>query len=136
MKKVNEVSALAGVSKRTLQYYDDKGLICVDRTENNYRLFDDEDLKRVWEILVYREMKLELNEIHQMMLMNEEEKNIFLNQKKEEIEGEISLLKDELDFIAAVQLMGIPEMQNSDRTYVEQIEVIKRSMLEAYRNKK
>ena len=136
MKKVNEVSALAGVSKRTLQYYDDKGLICVDRTENNYRLFDDEDLKRVWEILVYREMKLELNEIHQMMLMNEEEKNSFLNQKKEEIEGEISLLKDELDFIAAVQLMGIPEMQNSDRTYVEQIEVIKRSMLEAYRNKK
>ena len=27
MKKVNEVSRLAGVSKRTLQFYDDEGLL-------------------------------------------------------------------------------------------------------------
>lgn len=27
MKKVNEVSQLAGVSKRTLQFYDDEGLL-------------------------------------------------------------------------------------------------------------
>lgn len=39
MKKINEVSALAGVSKRTLQYYDDEGLLPVNRTENNERLF-------------------------------------------------------------------------------------------------
>ena len=27
MKKTNEMSKLAGVSKRTLQYYDDEGLL-------------------------------------------------------------------------------------------------------------
>lgn len=30
MKKTNEVSELVGVSKRTLQYYDDEGLISAE----------------------------------------------------------------------------------------------------------
>ena len=35
MKKVNEVSQLAGVSKRTLQFYDDEGLLSAERSEGN-----------------------------------------------------------------------------------------------------
>ena len=41
MKKVNEVSQLAGVSKRTLQFYDDEELLPAERSEGNYRLYDD-----------------------------------------------------------------------------------------------
>ena len=41
MKKVNEVSRLAGVSKRTLQFYDDEGLLPAQRSKDNYRLYDD-----------------------------------------------------------------------------------------------
>ncbi len=33
MKKVNEVSRLAGVSKRTLQFYDDEGLLPAQRSK-------------------------------------------------------------------------------------------------------
>lgn len=54
MKKVNEVSRLAGVSKRTLQFYDDEGLLPAQRSKDNYRLYDDAALERLWEILVYR----------------------------------------------------------------------------------
>lgn len=54
MKKVNEVSRLAGVSKRTLQFYDDEGLLPAQRSKDNYRLYDDATLERLWEILVYR----------------------------------------------------------------------------------
>lgn len=32
MKKINEVSQLVGVSKRTLQYYDDEGILLIERT--------------------------------------------------------------------------------------------------------
>ena len=41
MKKVNEVSRLAGVSKRTLQFYDDEGLLPAQRSKDNYRLYDE-----------------------------------------------------------------------------------------------
>ena len=37
MKKTNEVSKLVGVSRRTLQYYDNEGLLDVKRSKNNYR---------------------------------------------------------------------------------------------------
>ena len=63
MKKVNEVSRLAGVSKRTLQFYDDEGLLPAQRSKDNYRLYDDAALERLWEILVYRAMGLDLKEI-------------------------------------------------------------------------
>ena len=47
MKKINEVSQLAGVSKRTLQYYDDQEVFVVKRTDNNHRLYDEQALQNV-----------------------------------------------------------------------------------------
>ena len=62
-KKIEEVSKLSGVSKRTLQYYDDEGILPVKRSKNNYRLYDDETMERLWKILWYKEMGLDLKEI-------------------------------------------------------------------------
>ena len=59
MKKTNEVSKIVGVSRRTIQYYDDEGLLMVERAPNNQRLFDEHALTRIWEILIYKEMNLE-----------------------------------------------------------------------------
>ncbi|MBM6852605.1 MerR family transcriptional regulator [Mediterraneibacter glycyrrhizinilyticus] len=39
MKKTNEVSKLVGVSRRTLQYYDDEGLLKVEKSSNNHRIY-------------------------------------------------------------------------------------------------
>jgi len=55
-KKIEEVSKLSGVSKRTLQYYDEEGILPVKRSKNNYRLYDDETIERLWKILWYKEM--------------------------------------------------------------------------------
>ncbi len=70
MKKVNEVSRLAGVSKRTLQFYDDEGLLPAQRSKDNYRLYDDAALERLWEILVYRAMGLDLKEIKDLLTLS------------------------------------------------------------------
>lgn len=59
-KKIEEVSKLSGVSKRTLQYYDDEGILPVKRSKNNYRLYDDETMERLWKILWYKEMGFDL----------------------------------------------------------------------------
>lgn len=51
VRKVEEVSRLSGVSKRTLQYYDDEGILPAKRSKENYRLYDEVAMEKLWEIL-------------------------------------------------------------------------------------
>ncbi len=51
MKKINEVSRLVGVSRRTLQYYDDEGILLSERTPNNHRVYDQYALERIWQMV-------------------------------------------------------------------------------------
>ena len=68
MKSVNEVAKLAGVSKRTLRYYDEIGLLVPSAaTRAGYRQYGGEDLARLWQILFYREMGLSLRKIAGML---------------------------------------------------------------------
>lgn len=63
MRTVHEVSKLAGVSIRTLQYYDRIGLLRpAGHTEAGYRLYDDTDLARLQQILLFRELEFPLRE--------------------------------------------------------------------------
>ncbi len=58
MMTVNEVSKLAGVSIRTLQYYGKIGLLHpTGYTDAGYRLYDDADLERLQHILLFRELE-------------------------------------------------------------------------------
>ena len=54
MKRIEEVCRLSGVSRRTLQYYDNEGILSVKRSEENYRLYDETAMERLWEILWYK----------------------------------------------------------------------------------
>lgn len=74
VKKTSEISKIAGVSKRTLQYYDDEGMIQVKRSENNYRLYDERALGTLWKIMLYKETGMELKEIKKVLSMSEGEK--------------------------------------------------------------
>jgi DNA-binding transcriptional MerR regulator len=64
MKTVNEVSRLTGVSIRTLQYYDKIGLLHpAGYTEAGYRLYDDTDLEKLQQILMFKELEFPLKDI-------------------------------------------------------------------------
>ena len=68
MKTVNEVSKLAGVSIRTLQYYDKIGLLHpTGYTDAGYRLYDDTDLERLQHILLFRELEFPLKDIREIL---------------------------------------------------------------------
>ena len=61
---VHEVSKLAGVSIRTLQYYDKIGLLHpTGYTDAGYRLYDDADLELLQHILLFRELEFPLKDI-------------------------------------------------------------------------
>ena len=66
--RVKDVAALASVSIRTLHYYDEIGLLVPKhRTASGYRLYDDEDLFRLQQILIGRELELSLEDIRRSL---------------------------------------------------------------------
>jgi len=61
MYTVKKLAELAGVSVRTLHYYDEIGLLKPTSVgENGYRYYTDESLFRLQQILFYRELDLDL----------------------------------------------------------------------------
>ena len=65
MKKLAES---AGVSVRTLHYYDEAGLLKPRyRSANGYRQYDDEAVVRLQQIMFFRELDFSLEEIKQIM---------------------------------------------------------------------
>ncbi len=61
---VSFLSKLAGVTARTLRYYDRIGLLCPEkRTASGYRLYSDESLERLQQILFFRELCFPLEDI-------------------------------------------------------------------------
>lgn len=68
MKTVAEAARLAGVSVRTLQYYDKIGLLAPDGvTEAGYRLYGEPALERLQQVLFYRELGFALKDIAQIL---------------------------------------------------------------------
>ena len=66
--QVKEVAGLARVSVRTLHHYDDIGLLVPrGRTDAGYRFYDDDDLLRLQQILLGRELGLTLEEIRRSL---------------------------------------------------------------------
>lgn len=64
MRTVNEISKLTGISVRALHHYDAIGLLKPTRvTEAGYRLYDGAALKRLQNILFFRELQFPLKEI-------------------------------------------------------------------------
>lgn len=110
--KVKETSKLIGISRRTLQYYDDIQLIKANRIENNHRDYDDEQLEEIWKVLVFKEMGFELEEIRS--IIHSKHINEVMKNKKNEILKEITELKKKMDFITYILEHGFPEKPQSN----------------------
>jgi DNA-binding transcriptional MerR regulator len=68
MYTVKQLSQLAGITPRTLRYYDKIGLLKPARLgANGYRYYGDEALLRLQQILLYREMDMSLEAIQDIL---------------------------------------------------------------------
>lgn len=131
MKKTNEVSELVGVSKRTLQYYDDEGLISAERSENNHRLYDEKTLETLWNILLYKEMNFELKEIKYLLSISEDQLHVYLRKRKVEIGKEFEELNLQMKFISLVEQQGmppVPEIKQGKETFTEHVELLRQKL--------
>ncbi|AEG59701.1 MerR family transcriptional regulator [Desulforamulus ruminis] len=65
---VNKLAKLAGVSTRTLRYYDELGLLSPARiSSNGYRIYGQKEIDRLQQILFYRELGVPLEEIRNIL---------------------------------------------------------------------
>ncbi|MCK4901176.1 MAG: MerR family transcriptional regulator [Anaerolineales bacterium] len=65
---IKDIADLAGVTTRTIRYYDEIGLLSPANTgENRYRYYDQDSLLRLQQILFFRELDVPLKEIELIM---------------------------------------------------------------------
>ena len=114
---IGEFAKYAGVTQRTLRYYDKIGLLKPSAyTQSEYRLYSDEDLIRLQNIIALRYLRFSLSEIRQMISKESETFNAqaALRSQKEAFQKE----KDHLSRIlsAIERLEAEEEMKWSDMT--------------------
>ncbi len=102
---VHKVAELTGITIRTLHYYDEIGLLKpAIVTDSKYRLYTDEDLSRLQEILFFREVGFALKEIKILIGSPNYDRTEALERhldilqaQKERINALISLVKSEIE---------------------------------------
>ena len=97
---VKEVSKLTGVSVRMLHYYDKIGLFKPSKiNESGYRLYDDNDLSTLQQILFFKELEVPLKDIKDIMnspyfdkIKTLENQKKLLTLKRDRLNGLIELI--------------------------------------------
>ena len=84
MMTVKEIAELTGISARTLHYYDEIGLfVPTSKSEAGYRLYDDKAIKKLGQILVFRELDIPLADIKLIMETPDLDRNRVLAKQRE-----------------------------------------------------
>lgn len=76
--RIDEVARRTGLTKRTLRYYEELGLLApAQRSEGNYRLYSEDDIHMLEQIIAMRDLLgLELKEIREMVAAEMERERI------------------------------------------------------------
>ena len=111
MMTVNEVSKLAGVSIRTLQYYDKIGLLHpTGHTDAGYRLYDDTDLERLQHILLFRELEFSLKDIASIINSPDFDRSKALEQQIEMLKLKREHIDNLMNFALGIKMLGVKHM--------------------------
>lgn len=100
--KIQEAARLSGVSPKTLRYYDQIGLLRPQKhSESGYRLYGEEELDRLRDILLLRELDFPLKEIAALLdIPGRDKQKAFrrqkelLERKRRRLDGVIALVDD------------------------------------------
>lgn len=104
---------MAGITPRTLHFYDEIGLLKPSRVgDNGYRYYGKESVLRLQQILLYRQMELPLEEIKRMMerrdfdvLQALENHKIALQQKIGQMQQLVETVNNTVEYLKGKQKM-------------------------------
>jgi MerR family transcriptional regulator, thiopeptide resistance regulator len=113
---VGQVADVFGVTVRTLHHYDAIGLLTPsERSRAGYRLYTDEDLTRLQQIVVYRRLEMPLEEIA-TLLDSDEDAVSHLRRQREAV---MTRLDELTDIVVAIDRALEREMSNEPATTEE-----------------
>jgi len=116
--KIGEIAKKAGVTVRTLQYYDKEDLLSPSsESEGGFRLYSDKDLVKLLQILMMKELGFPLNQIKMRLSAMDTPQEVIkvITEQIAEIRGKIAMftesvnaiemLKEEIEQIETVDFM-------------------------------
>ena len=97
--KIGELAEITGITKRTIDYYTNLGLLQAERSTSNYRFYTSEAIERIKVIEQLKARGMCLNDIKQSLDQNEQNddmdlQNICLQMKT--LQNEISTLVEKM----------------------------------------
>lgn len=60
--KIKQVEELVGITRKNIRFYEEQGLLNVERAENGYREYHTADIARLQEIKLFRKMDISIEE--------------------------------------------------------------------------
>jgi DNA-binding transcriptional MerR regulator len=120
MFTVKQLSKIAGITPRTLHYYDEIGLLKPSRVgDNGYRYYGEEALLRLQQILLYRELDMPLDNVKEIMGRRDFDVQSALENHKAELRKRIAKMERLIDTVdqTILHLKGKKEM--SQRQFFE-----------------
>ena len=116
--KITDVSSKYDVTARTLRYYEDMGLLTSTRSSDYaYRMYDQEALHRLQQILILRKLNISIKDIQRIFNTSDSKVVLeVLTNKVESIDDDVALLHElkeiVLEFIHDIQKINFEN--NSD----------------------
>lgn len=115
MHTVGHLAKLFGLSRSTLLYYDEIGLLSPSaRSASNYRLYSDDDIRRMKRINIYREAGLPLEVISKLLQDDSHSVSTVLERHLLELNQEIARLRHQQHVIA--NLLGDAQVLQGSRS--------------------
>ncbi|MGG0414077.1 MerR family transcriptional regulator [Peribacillus simplex] len=108
--KIGELAEMANVTKRTVDYYTNIGLLKAERSASNYRYYSVGELERLRRIEGYKRENLSLEDIKEI-LKNDKEAASAIEEKGLQLKNKMDGLNEELqEFISLIEKDGKSEL--------------------------
>lgn len=114
---VRQLGKLAGVTNRTLHYYDQIGLLTPSEMgQNGYRYYGEQDLLRLQQILFYRELDFSLEQIKTILAQPDFNVLLALEGHKQRLQARGKRIQTLIETVerTILHLQGVIEMRNQD----------------------
>jgi DNA-binding transcriptional MerR regulator len=91
-RRIGEVAAATGLTVRTLHHYDEIGLLApTARSEAGYRLYGDDDVRRLYRIVAFRRLGFALDEIGALLDGDGADPRGVIRAQLERLDAEVAL---------------------------------------------
>ena len=112
---IGKTAKMFNLSRTTLLYYDSIGLLSPsERSLSGYRIYNDTDIAKLRQIVLYKDVGVPLNEIDRLISASENDFVSVLMRRLNDLNREISLIKKQQDIIVSIlRNVNLSEKLNS-----------------------